>query len=77
MKLDPSRLTAVTAPTLIVHGDRDYCFPVSMAWEIHQAIQTSYLWVVPNGTHVPLSGRDADMFTSTVLDFFTGGWTAR
>ena len=77
MKIDPARLSAITAPTLIVHGDRDYCFPASMAWEIYRAVPTSYLWVVPNGTHVPLSGSNAATFTETVLAFFAGNWRQR
>ena len=77
MKFTPAQLGAITAPTLIVHGDRDYCFPASMGWEIHQAVPTSYLWVVPNGSHVPLSGNNAGTFTATVLEFFSGDWATR
>lgn len=77
MRIEPARLAAISAPMLIIHGDRDYCFPASMAWEIHQAVPTSYLWVVPNGTHVPLSGSNADTFTATVLEFFSGKWQPR
>jgi pimeloyl-ACP methyl ester carboxylesterase len=77
MKFTPAQLAAITTPTLIVHGDRDYCFPASMAWEIHQAVPTSYLWVVPNGSHVPLAGSNADTFAATVLEFFSGAWPTR
>lgn len=77
MKFTPAQLAAITAPTLIVHGDRDYCFPASMGWEIHRAVPTSYLWVVPNGSHVPLSGSNSDTFTAKALEFFSGAWQTR
>jgi len=77
MKFTRAQLAGIAAPTLIVHGDRDYCFPASMAWDIHQAVPTSYLWVVPNGSHVPLAGRNADTFAATVLEFFSGDWATR
>jgi len=77
MKFTQEQLAGIAAPTLIVHGDRDYCFPASMAWDIHQAVPTSYLWVVPNGSHVPLAGRNADTFSATVLVFFSGDWATR
>ena len=77
MKFTQAQLAAITTPTLIVNGDRDYCFPASMAWDIAKAVPTSYLWVVPNGSHVPLSGSNADTFTATVLEFFSGEWQTR
>ena len=77
LKLDPAQLGRITAPMLIVHGDRDYCYPASMAWEIYRATPASYLWVVPNGSHVPLSGANAATFTATVLDFLLGNWRPR
>lgn len=77
MKFTKAQLAGVTTPTLIVHGDRDYCFPASMALEIHEVVPTSYLWVVPNGSHVPLSGGNADTFTAIVQEFFSGDWPTR
>ncbi len=45
----PQRLSTITAETLIVFGDRDPLYPVSIAFELHAAIPRAYLWVVPNG----------------------------
>jgi pimeloyl-ACP methyl ester carboxylesterase len=66
----PPLLATITAPTLVVHGDRDYCFPASMAWDIYQAIPDAALWVVPHGGHVPITGGNADRFADTTLEFF-------
>jgi len=74
MVFTPPQLAAITASTLVVHGDRDYCFPASMAWEIYHAIPDSYLWVVPNGGHVPLTGANQDRFAEIVEAFLGGAW---
>lgn len=77
MTFTPPLLSTITARTLVVHGDRDYCFPASMAWDIYHAIPSAYLWVVPNGSHVPIGGQNADLFAATSLDFLAGRWEGR
>lgn len=69
-------LSTIEAHTLIVHGDRDQFFPVSIPVEQYAAIPNSYLWIVPNGGHVPLIGTErGDMIlTDNVLEFFGGKW---
>ena len=69
-------LSTITASTLIVHGDRDGFFPVSIPVEEYEAIPDSYLWIVPNGGHVPLVGseRGRTFFSEVVLDFLAGEW---
>jgi len=69
-------LSTITASTLILHGDRDQFFPVSIPVEEYEAIPDSYLWIVPNGGHVPLLGseRGRTFFSEVVLDFLAGGW---
>jgi len=74
MTFTPARLATVSARTLIVHGDRDYCFPASMAWDIYAAIPEAYLWVIPNGGHVPIDGPHAEAFSAAALDFLAGMW---
>lgn len=69
MTFEPPLLATITAPTLVVHGDRDYCFPASMAWDIYQAIPDAALWVVPNGGHVPIDGENAQRFADIALEF--------
>lgn len=61
-------LARITAPTLIVHGDRDEFFPVDLAIEMYRGIRRSQLWVVPNGDHVPIYGP-ATPFADVALRF--------
>ncbi len=80
MNYTPSALTAITARTLIVHGDHDEFFPVSIAVEMYRAIPHSYLWVVPNASHVLFfkvfggTGLGEELFPSVALDFLQGKW---
>ena len=67
-------LSTITARTLIVHGDRDQFFPVNIPVEAYEAIPDSYLWIVPNGNHVPIFGAMTKHFTTTVLSFLRGEW---
>jgi pimeloyl-ACP methyl ester carboxylesterase len=71
----PPLLSTITARTLIVFGDRDFLYPVSLAFDLHAAIPNSYLWVVPNGGHGPVFGADARRFAETALAFLRGDWT--
>lgn len=72
MSFTPDRLTAITADTLIVFGDRDPFYPVSMALEQYSAIRKSRLWVVPNGGHGPISGAMREQFATTAAEFLRG-----
>ncbi|MEZ4735352.1 MAG: hypothetical protein R3E79_50310 [Caldilineaceae bacterium] len=79
-------LATITAPTLIIHGDRDPFFSVNLPVEIYQAIPHAYLWIAPNAFHLDPAGGYADSqmqtrsalfkeyFTQTVLDFLKQGW---
>jgi pimeloyl-ACP methyl ester carboxylesterase len=70
----PPYLSTITADTLIVFGDRDPLYPVSLAFDLHRSIPRSYLWVVPNGGHGPVFGEAAAQFSSTALAFLRGDW---
>jgi pimeloyl-ACP methyl ester carboxylesterase len=70
----PPYLGIITADTLIVFGDRDPLYPVSIAFELHAAIARSRLWVVPNGRHGPVFGDAAPRFVETSLSFLRGEW---
>jgi pimeloyl-ACP methyl ester carboxylesterase len=67
-------LSTIRARTLIVHGDRDAHFPVSIAVAMYTAIPAAYLWIVPNGDHVPIMDARAQPFTQTSLEFLQGKW---
>ena len=77
MTFTPALLATISAPTLVVHGDRDYCFPASMAWDIYQAIPEAALWVVPNGGHVPITEGNASRFADISLEFLGAAGSAK
>jgi pimeloyl-ACP methyl ester carboxylesterase len=72
MNFTPPLLSTITARTLIVHGDRDPFYPVSLPVEMYAAIPRSYLWVVPNGGHGPIFGEMTESFVKGVLAFLRG-----
>ena len=74
MTFTPPWLATIQARTLLIHGDHDWCFPVAMMAEIFDAIPNAYLWVVPNGDHVPIFGTQVPRFIDTTLAFFGGNW---
>ena len=78
MSFTPPQLSTIQANTLIVQGDRDEFFPVSLAFEMYESIPNSYLWVVPNSGHGVLGTDHAEkLFTQTALDFLSGSWGGR
>jgi pimeloyl-ACP methyl ester carboxylesterase len=77
MNFTPPYLSTISARTLIVHGDRDAFFPVSIPAEMYRAIPHSYLWIVPNGGHLAPdnhSDKFAALFIDTALEFLRGDW---
>ncbi|HZO75829.1 MAG TPA: alpha/beta hydrolase [Ktedonobacteraceae bacterium] len=71
MNLTTSSLATIIARTLIIFGDRDPFYPVSIALDLYQAIPSSYLWIVPNGGHVPELHAP---FVPSLLPFLCGSW---
>jgi len=70
----PPSLARITADTLVVFGDRDPLYPVSLAFELQRAIPRSHLWIVPNGGHGPVFGAAAAPFAATASSFLRGEW---
>ena len=70
MNFTAASLSAITARTLIVHGDRDPLYPVELAVELLRGIPNAALWVVPNGGHGPIFGDQAAPFVAAVRKFF-------
>ena len=66
----PPYLGRITADALIVFGDRDPFYPVSLDFELKMAIPRSSLWVFPNGGHSPVFGEAAPPFADTALSFW-------
>jgi pimeloyl-ACP methyl ester carboxylesterase len=69
MNFTPPALSRITAPTLIVYGDRDFLYPIEMAVDMYRAVPRSTLWVVPNGGHGPVFLDAAPLFVKTALAF--------
>jgi pimeloyl-ACP methyl ester carboxylesterase len=74
LNFTPPYLSTIKARTLIVYGDRDPLYPVSLALEMYAAISGSYLWIIPNGGHGPIFGDMARHFVDTTLAFLRGDW---
>ncbi len=76
MNFTPPHLATIRAETLIMHGDRDQFFPVSMPVGQYEAIPNSYLWIIPNTGHVPVIGstRGKRLYLETLMDFLAGEW---
>lgn len=69
MAFTAATLGAITARTLIVHGERDPYYPTQMALELAGGIPGSTLWIVPDGPHGPVFGTMAEPFASRALAF--------
>ena len=74
MNFTPPYLATITARTLIVHGDRDFLYPVSLAFEMYESLRQSWLWIVPNGGHGPIFGDRVNDFVEKALAFLRGDW---
>ncbi len=72
LSFTPAQLSAITARTLIVYGDRDPLYPVEIAVEMYRSIPRSSLWVVPGGGHGPVFGEMAGQFTERARKFLHG-----
>ena len=69
MNFTPPYLATIKARTLIVHGDRDTFFPVSIPVEMYSAIPGAALWIVPQGGHVPIFRAHLREFEDVALEF--------
>jgi pimeloyl-ACP methyl ester carboxylesterase len=68
MAFDADALSRIAAHTLVVHGDRDFFFPVAIPVAMYEGIPDAQLWIVPNGDHVPIYDP-AVPFVETALRF--------
>ena len=67
-------LSTISARTLIIQGDRDAFFPARIALEMYESIPNSYLWIIPNGGHIPVFGPVQDHFLCTATGFLSDQW---
>jgi pimeloyl-ACP methyl ester carboxylesterase len=69
MNFTPPYLSTIQARTLMVQGDRDPFYPVEISVEMAKAIPRSSLWIVPNGSHVPIGGERWPEFLKAAAAF--------
>ena len=69
MNFKPADLAKIKASTLIVHGDRDEFFPVSIPVDMYRSIPDAKLWIVPGGTHSPTADSPESFFVAEVENF--------
>jgi pimeloyl-ACP methyl ester carboxylesterase len=69
MNFKPADLARIKASTLIIHGDRDEFFPVSIPVAMYQSIPHAELWIVPGGTHSPTADAEKSAFVREVENF--------
>ena len=61
-------MRGIAAPTLIVHGDRDWFFPVAVPAELYRRLPDAELCILPNTGHAPPVERP-EWFNAITLDF--------
>jgi len=64
----PNKLPLVTAPTLIIWGEKDSMFPVTHAENAHRLIKNSQVSILQGCGHI-VSLQMPDRFSQLVLDF--------
>ncbi|HEY8256503.1 MAG TPA: alpha/beta fold hydrolase [Gemmatimonadales bacterium] len=69
MNFTPPYLGTIKARTLIVHGDRDPFFDVSIPVGMYDAIPGAALWIVPEGRHIPIFKTHLREFEDVALEF--------
>ncbi len=76
MNFTPDHLAKIKCPVLIIQGDRDEYFPIDIPVEMYKSIANSYLWILPNGKHIPpiWSSKWSAIFSEIVMDFFSDKW---
>jgi len=55
MNFTPEMLSQIKTKTLIIQGDRDPIYPIELAIELFKNIKNSYLWILPNSGHGPIT----------------------
>lgn len=65
---EQEELSAITVPTLIVHGDRDPMFPIDVPTGLYRLLPNAELCILPNTGHHPPREQPGS-FNTITLDF--------
>lgn len=71
MNFTSEMLSKIKTKTLIVQGDKDPIYPIELSIEMYKSIPDAYLWIIPNGGHVPISADSTQEFISYVEKFLS------
>jgi pimeloyl-ACP methyl ester carboxylesterase len=69
MSFTAERLGHITAEVLLVTGDRDPLYALSLSLELYRGIRRASLCVVPGGGHSPVFGEHRDSFVALAMRF--------
>jgi pimeloyl-ACP methyl ester carboxylesterase len=74
--ISPERLSTIETPTMLVWGDRDDFYPISLAVELYESLPNAALWILPGEAHIFLatdvfggSAAAREAFAPNVLRF--------
>ena len=67
--LTAGELRSISAPTLVICGDRDPLVPVGQAWQLARQVRDGRLLVVPDGGHDVL-WRRPELVNDALLEFY-------
>lgn len=69
MNFTSEMLSTIKTKTLIVQGDRDPLYPIELTIEMYKSLPNAYLWIVPNGGHVPISADSTQEYINCLRKF--------
>lgn len=69
MNFTAEMLSKIKSKTLIVQGDRDPIYPIDLTIEMYKGMPNAFLWIIPNGGHVPVSTDSTQDFIRHVEKF--------
>lgn len=71
MNITPSQLATIKTKTLIMQGDRDPLYPIDITIDMYKHMQNAYLWIIPNGGHVPITDKVKPSFLNYLSCFLS------
>ncbi len=74
VRLSKDDLHRIRVKTLIISGDHDTVAGTNTAFELHQHLPSSYLWIVPHGDHTPIYGPQKADFIRLTTAFLKDEW---
>ncbi|MGL1889400.1 MAG: alpha/beta hydrolase [Reichenbachiella sp.] len=70
INLTIENLKKIDIKTLIINGDKDELLGVKPAFELHENLPNSYLWIIPDMGHIAISNHNKIEFQRITNNFF-------